>query len=113
MRMERQYEVALRRANEVRLWLAEQRREVKAGQVDLWVDLCRSRDERLRSVTVLEFLTWLPGVGKTRARRIIAKSFDLPTSHSEARSVSLLGHETVERLVSAGRSQWSMRMSAA
>lgn len=111
--MERQHEVALRRANEVRLWLAEQKREVKAGKIDLWVDLCRSSDERLRSVTVLEFLTWLPGVGKWRARQIIAKSFDLPTAHSEARSVSLLGHETVERLVLGVRSQWSVRMSAA
>jgi hypothetical protein len=113
MEMEAQHEAALRRANEVRLWLAEQRRLVKSGRVDLWIELCRSRDERLKSVTVLEFLTWLPGIGKPRARRIIAKSFDLPTSGSEGRSVSRLSRETAERLVLGVRGRGLQVASAA
>jgi hypothetical protein len=85
MEMEAQHEAALRRANEVRLWLAEQRRLVKSGRVDLWIELCR----------------------------IIAKSFDLPTSGSEGRSVSRLSRETAERLVLGVRGRGLQVASAA
>jgi hypothetical protein len=98
---------ALAQANEVRHWLSTQRREIKTGAagVALWMELCQSRDERLKSVTVLEFLMWLPGVGKTRARQIIAQQFAMATLQSEARPVPTLDAATAERICQAAASR--------
>jgi hypothetical protein len=94
---------ALTQANEVRHWLAAQKREVKtgAGGVALWAELCQSRDERLKSVTVLEFLQWLPGVGKSRARQVIGQVFKWGTPQSEARAIPTLDAATAMRICEA------------
>lgn len=103
MGMQSQHMAALSRANEVRLWLVERKREVKSGQVGVWVDLAQSHDVRLRSVTLLEFIMWLPGVGKSRARSLIVEQFDWPTSRVELQSVSRLDRETAVWLCAVAR----------
>lgn len=65
--------VALRRATEVRLWLAEQKQQVAKGDLELWRALCIGADPRLKSVTLEEFVMWVPGIGRTAARKILLK----------------------------------------
>lgn len=102
-----QHMEALRRANEVRLWLAEKRAAVEAGDVEVWVALCQSGDVRLKSVALMDFLQWLPGVGRTKARKIIAEVFPWRSTQTEARSVARLDLATSLRLCYVAREKVS------
>lgn len=107
---------ALRRANEVRLWLAEQHRQIESGDVELWCELCQDADVRLRSVTLIDYLQWLPGVGPTKARAIIKDVFPWPTVKTEMRRVAMLDLATALRLSEAARERasggWIVRWAA-
>lgn len=93
---------ALRRANEVRTWIADERRMVERGNVERWCELILSGDERLKSVELLEFLTWLPWVGRGRAHTAIRKVFPY-SRNAERRSVARLPLDKASQLATWAR----------
>lgn len=93
-----QHMEALRRANETRSWLAEHKRSARSGDLEVWCALLQSGDERLKSVALIDFLQWLPGVGKTRARKIINDTFPWPTPRTEMRRVATIDLPTAMRI---------------
>lgn len=102
---------ALRKANEVREWRAEARREVKAGDIERWCEILVSADFRIASMTLLDFLLWLPKVGEQRARRIIWASLAIPGVKSPYRSPVSLDLETATKMATIVRG--STRRAAA
>ncbi len=111
--MREQWMSSLERANEVRLWLAEQRAAVAEGDVDRWCELCASGDPRLKSVTLYEFLQWPPKVGAAKARKIISENFVWPTAATYGRRVDRLDLRTALRLNSAVRAIYERLSQAA
>ena len=65
---------ALRKANEARYWRAEQRARVKGGDWEHAIALLLSGDDRLASMPVILFLTWLPNIGEARAEKMIGRA---------------------------------------
>lgn len=94
---------ALRKANEVREWRAEARREVKKGDVEQWCEVLVSADWRIASMTLLDFLLWLPGVGERRARKIIWASLAIPSVKSPYRSPISLDLATATKMATIVR----------
>lgn len=68
--MLQQHEQALQRANEVRLGRASIKRQVGSGELNA-VELLEDLPELLEGVVVEDFLTWLPRVGRHRARKML------------------------------------------
>ena len=93
----------LRRANETRIWLAEQKRAVKAGDTELWCSLVVSADERLRSLALIDFLMWLPKVGEWKAERMIREAFPFPTERTRQRRPDRVPLDTSLRLAALAR----------
>lgn len=65
-----QREVALMRANFIRLGRADLRRQVKLGELDLR-ELIREPPDVLLTAKVFALLQWMPHVGPERARRAL------------------------------------------
>jgi hypothetical protein len=92
--MEQQYMAALGRANEVRLERAEVHRRVKAGLVGP-EEILRLAPvpSWARRLEIGEFLTWVPGIGPSRAEKLM-KGLCRPTLRLEH-----MGRWTTERLI--------------
>lgn len=99
----RQFMIALDGANEVRRWLASQKVLIDDGDVERWYALCQSGDRRLKSVTLFDFLQWLPKVGPGKAKKVIAEVFPWPTTATYQRRVDRLDLATALRLNEAVR----------
>jgi hypothetical protein len=98
-----QHMKALERANEVRLWRAEQHRQVKAGNFQLASDLLVERDPRLLSLGIGEFLEWLPRVGTAVSDKIIKQVFPYAVSTTRSRRIETLDLETCLRIAAVIR----------
>lgn len=66
-----QHMVALERANEVRLARAQIKRDLKAGKLTVEAVLS-DPPEVVKGVSLATFLTWLPGIKRERASRIMS-----------------------------------------
>lgn len=73
---------ALESANRIRLWRADLKRKLKAGEV-LLVDVLYCDDARLESMKVLDLLLAVPGMGVGKAHSILRRS-QVSTSKSVA-----------------------------
>lgn len=65
-----QWARALQRANAVRLARADLKKDIRRGLFTL-PQLLDDPPPQLHGVPVVEFLTWLPGIGRKRALRIV------------------------------------------
>lgn len=66
-----QHMTALRRANEVRLARAEIRRKINVGELTA-IDVLDEVPAEVAKVLIGDFLTWLPGIGRHRALKILS-----------------------------------------
>lgn len=89
---------ALQRANEVRLWLAEQKREIAGGDLERWHHLCLNADVRLKSVGLLEFVTWVPGIGEVAGKKLVRRAVHWPTDRTYFRSMATIDFTLAIRL---------------
>ena len=97
--MGQQWKDALRRADEVRVWRAEQRRRIKAGDVEHGYEVLLSFDRRIDTMEIIEYLVWFPGIGHTVAKQMIQRAFVYPTIQTPHRQIGKIDMETVLRLV--------------
>lgn len=88
----------LQRANEVRVWRAEQKRRIRAGDVEFACRLLQSGDDRLDDLEIGDFLVWLPGIGRDRATRIINDTFQLPSQWAVKRTIGKIDLMTLLRI---------------
>jgi hypothetical protein len=70
------WQESLQRANEVRLARVAQRRDVKAGEVEV-TELLDDPPSLIYSLKVIDLLMWEPGIGESRARDILAASGEI------------------------------------
>lgn len=96
--MQLQHMTALQRANEVRLWRAEQRRRVSSGDFRYAAAMLLVLDDRIATLAIGDFLIWLPRVGRYRAEKIIKDCFPWHTSSTSTRSLGSLDRATRTRL---------------
>lgn len=88
-----QWADALEKANEVRFKRADIKRDLKAGRTTL-EHLLTDPPEVILDVPVHELLTWLPGIKRKRALRILGGIV-----YSEAMTVGRLGEATRRKVV--------------
>jgi len=71
---------ALIRANKIRTYRAEKKKDVKAGREPFDFLLVRGpHDERLRTMKVREALLSMPGIGKERVDRMLQRAMVSPS----------------------------------
>lgn len=87
-------------ANGIRTSKSKLRRDISVGKADA-ASLLIEPPPYIEKVKILDFLTWLPKVGKTRARIILHNASRLPES-TELRKLS---PATRERLAAVIRSR--------
>jgi hypothetical protein len=64
---------ALERANDVRLYRAEMKREIKRGEV-LVQEVLAEPGERVETMKVFDLLLAMPKVGRVKANKVLARS---------------------------------------
>lgn len=69
---------ALRRANEIRMWRAEQKRRLKRGETSA-LALLAAEDERLETMTVIDLMIAVPKIGRVKAAKILRQEDISPT----------------------------------
>lgn len=84
----------LERANKIRLGRASLHQRVARGNVQLACELLLTRDERIKSMTIGDFIEWLPKVGPTRAEGIMRRAFEWYADSTPGRLVGSLGEQT-------------------
>lgn len=95
--MSQQWAEALRRADEVRIWRAEQRGLIKTD-VEYGCEVLLSFDKRLETLEIVEFLKWFPGVGQQLAVKMIKRAFVFPSYQTPHRQIRSIDMETCLRL---------------
>lgn len=94
---------ALGRANTIRQGRASLHQRVRRGNVELACELLLTADERIQSMTIGEFIQWLPGVGPIRAEDIMQPAFRWYAESTPSRLVSTLGEQTRDLLTAEMR----------
>lgn len=87
----------LESANRIRSKKAAIRRAVAVGTTDA-AELLVDPPDYIEKVKVIDFLTWLPKIGKTRGRRILRSASGLPET-TELRRLSPATRERLATLI--------------